>query len=195
VSDKENWKDAFGPQGSDRRHRFVVSATADLPWGFQVSAISEATSRGPANLTGGNYDYNGDGTRGDRIPGIGANQVYRSIQESDLPGIVDRFNAQYAGKKDAQGAVIRALPPLPASYHLATPTVSQDLRVSKTVGIGERFKILAIGEVFNIFNIANLSGYSGDLSSATFGQPTSRASNVFGSGGPRAFQFALRFSF
>ena len=195
VTDKENWKDSFGPQGSDRRHRVVVSATADLPWGFQVSGISEATSRGPANLTGGNYDYNGDGTRGDRIPGTGPNQVYRSIQESDLPGIVDRFNAQYAGKKDAQGAVIRPLPPLPATYHLSTPTVSQDLRVTKTVAIHERFKILAIGEVFNIFNIANLSGYSGDLSSATFGQPTSRASNVFGSGGPRAFQFALRLSF
>jgi len=69
-------------------------------------------------------------------------------------------------------------------------------------GIGSRaFQLesghphLAIGEVFNIFNIANLSGYSGDLSSATFGQPTSRASNVFGSGGPCAFQFALRLSF
>ena len=60
---------------------------------------------------------------------------------------------------------------------------------------GERFRIFAIGEVFNLFNIANLGGYSGDLSSLTFGQPTSRASNVFGTGGPRAFQFALRFSF
>jgi hypothetical protein len=195
VSNKENWKDGFGPQGSDRRHRLVASATVDLPWGFQVSGISEATSRGPANLTGGNYDYNGDGTRGDRIPGIGANQVYRSIDESDLPRIVDQFNAQYGGKKDAQGAVVRALPPLPSKYRLSEPTVSQDLRVSKSVRIGERLKILGIGEVFNILNIANLGGYSGDLSSATFGQPTNRVSNVFGSGGPRAFQLALRLSF
>lgn len=39
------------------------------------------------------------------------------------------------------------------------------------------------------------SGYSGDLASAGFGQPTSRATQVFGSGGPRAFQLAMRVSF
>jgi hypothetical protein len=30
---------------------------------------------------------------------------------------------------------------------------------------------------------------------ATFGQPTTRASQVFGSGGPRAFQIGARFTF
>jgi hypothetical protein len=195
VSDKENWRDAFGPQGSDRRHRFVFSGTLDLPWRFQVSAISEATSRGPANLTGGNYDYNGDGTRGDRIPGTTQNQMYRGIWESDLGNIVAQFNQQYAGRKDAQGQVIKALPPLPTHYHLSAPAISQDLRVTKVFKLGERFQASAIGEVFNIFNLANLGGFSGDLSSLTFGQPTGRSSNVFGSGGPRAFQFALRFNF
>lgn len=52
-----------------------------------------------------------------------------------------------------------------------------------------------IGEVFNLYNKANLSGYSGDLTSATFGQPTSRTTQAFGSGGPRAFQLAMRVSF
>ena len=49
-----------------------------------------------------------------------------------------------------------------------------------------------IGEVFNLYNKANLTGYSGDLTSSAFGQPTSRATQVFGSGGPRAFQLAMR---
>ena len=35
-----------------------------------------------------------------------------------------------------------------------------------------------IGEVFNLYNKANLTGYSGDLTSAAFGQPTSRATQV-----------------
>ena len=56
--------------------------------------------------------------------------------------------------------------------------------------------LAVIGEIFNLFNIANLGGYSGTLNNpAAFGQPTSRASQVFGSGGPRAIQLAARFSF
>ena len=52
-----------------------------------------------------------------------------------------------------------------------------------------------IGEAFNLYNAANLSGYSGDLTNPAFGQPTSRFTQVFGSGGPRAFQLAARVSF
>jgi hypothetical protein len=59
----------------------------------------------------------------------------------------------------------------------------------------ERWRLSVIGEVFNVFNAANLSGYSGDLASAGFGQPTSRATQVFGSAGPRAFQLAMRVRF
>ena len=58
--------------------------------------------------------------------------------------------------------------------------------------------------MFNVFNIANLSGYSFNLDSAvpagrpqtySFGQPTQRITQVFGSGGPRALQLGARFSF
>jgi hypothetical protein len=34
-----------------------------------------------------------------------------------------------------------------------------------------------------------------DLTSVAFGQPTARLTQVFGSGGPRAFQFATRLAF
>jgi len=52
-----------------------------------------------------------------------------------------------------------------------------------------------IGEVFNVYNAANLSGYSGDLTGNAFGQPTLRFTQVFGSGGPRAFQLGAQVSF
>lgn len=58
---------------------------------------------------------------------------------------------------------------------------------------GVRFAVFA--EVFNLFNIANLVAYSGDIDSATFGQPSARFTQVFGSGGPRAFQLGARASF
>jgi hypothetical protein len=67
--------------------------------------------------------------------------------------------------------------------------------------------------VFNLFNVANLIGYntqkilpttsdcagaactSSEISTLGFLQPTDRATSVFGFGGPRAFQFALRVVF
>jgi hypothetical protein len=53
-----------------------------------------------------------------------------------------------------------------------------------------------MAEAFNLFNIANLSGYgNGLVQTAAFGQPTARRAQIFGSGGPRAFQFGARLSF
>ncbi|MCM3904638.1 MAG: hypothetical protein ND866_23320 [Pyrinomonadaceae bacterium] len=60
---------------------------------------------------------------------------------------------------------------------------------------GERWRLALIGEVFNLYNAANLSGHSGNLTSVAFGQPTARFTQVFGSGGPRAFQLGARLSF
>jgi hypothetical protein len=53
-----------------------------------------------------------------------------------------------------------------------------------------------LGEVFNLFNTANLVQYSGNLNEpGSFGQPGARSDQVFGSGGPRAFQLGARLSF
>jgi len=119
----------------------------------------------------------------------------RSVHESDVPALAARFNSEYAGKRDAQGALIAPIPALPAKYQLGDAMWSQDLRLTKTLAIRERYRISGVAEVFNLFNVANLGGFSGDLYNAKFGQPTSRMNNVFGTGGPRAFQFALRFGF
>jgi hypothetical protein len=59
-----------------------------------------------------------------------------------------------------------------------------------------------IAEAFNLFNISNLAGYSGSLNSGCsefpqgcYGIASTRAGGVFGTGGPRAFQFAARIQF
>ena len=79
---------------------------------------------------------------------------------------------------------------------------SQDVRLTKTFSYRERYKLSIFAEGFNILNIANLGGYSSNLDQVTptnqnftFGQPTSRAGQVFGSGGPRAFQLGGRIQF
>ena len=92
---------------------------------------------------------------------------------------------------------------------------SVDLRVSRPFTFG-RARIEPIVEVFNLFNVTNIlgagvknySGYSnvlvrdsqdpnapGFLRSSSFGDAVNTAGGVFGSGGPRAFQFAVRATF
>ena len=106
-----------------------------------------------------------------------------------------KVHAKRAGTKDAQGTPIPPLT-LPAHYSFGNNFHTLDLRVTRLFVIDGRWRASLIGEVFNVYNKANLSGYSGDLTnSATFGQPTSRAAQIFGSGGPRAFQLAARMNF
>ena len=112
----------------------------------------------------------------------------------DCERLVAQFNPTYAGTKDTQGRTTPRVT-LPARYSFGDNFHSLDLRLSRSFLFRERWRLSLIGEVFNLYNKANLSGYSGDLTSAAFGQPTSRATQVFGSGGPRAFQLALRVAF
>jgi hypothetical protein len=84
---------------------------------------------------------------------------------------------------------------LPERYWFGDNFQSLDLRLSREFGFGERWRLTLIGEVFNLYNAANLSGHSGNLTNTAFGQPNARFTQVFGSGGPRAFQFGARIGF
>jgi hypothetical protein len=142
----------------------------------------------------GGIDFNGDGTTGDLLPGTTVNAFSRGMGRADLERLVAQFNPAYAGRRDAQGSSIPPLT-LPSRYALGDNFHALDLRLSRSFVFRERWRLSLIGEVFNLYNKANLTGYSGDLTSAAFGQPTSRATQVFGSGGPRAFQLAMRVTF
>jgi hypothetical protein len=131
-------------------------------------------------------DFNGDGTFGDLLPGTTVNALNRSLGRTDLMRLVDQFNQTYAGTIDPHGRPIPRLT-LPNKYAFGDNLHSLDVRLSRSFVFHERWRVALIGEVFNLYNKANLTGYSGDLTSAAFGQPTGRATQVFGSGGPRAF--------
>jgi hypothetical protein len=93
---------------------------------------------------------------------------------------------------------------------------SLDARLSKGWSLGSHGRIDGIVEVFNIFNVTNVLGLStsnysgfsnvlvrdseqpgdpGYLTSSSFGRAVTTAGGVFGTGGPRAFQLAVRASF
>jgi hypothetical protein len=190
----DNWLQNAGPLPNDYTNILNLAGVAQLPWRFELGLNFSYTSAPPFSAFVGQNDFNGDGTAGDLLPGTTANAFNRGMGRGDLKELVAHFNATYARTNDAQGLAIPQLT-LPESYAFGDNFHSLDLRLSRSFVFQESWRVTLIGEVFNLYNKANLTGYSGDLTSAAFGQPTSRATQVFGSGGPRAFQVAMRVSF
>ena len=113
--------------------------------------------------------------------------------KQDLASAVAAFNATYTGTKDARGTVIKAVS-LPSDYQFGDPKLNTDVRLTKDFVYKEKYRLSVFGEAFNAFNIANLTGYTFNIG-PSFGQPTARFNQVFGSGGPRAFEVGSRVSF
>jgi len=193
----ENLTDAFGfygPSPADARHRLTVSGVVDLPWGFQGSLIATYASVPPFTARiDGNNDLNGDGTTGDLLPGLKPNSLNRGTSSKEFLQLVNQFNATFAGKPDARGTTVVAAV-VPTNFSFGDDFQSEDIRITKTFKFKERWQVQGFFEVFNIFNISNLGGYGTTLNSS-FGLPTVRAGQNFGTGGPRALQFGGRFQF
>ncbi len=183
-----------GPLDRDVRHILSFSGLAQLPKRFRMGLFVSYISKPPVSAYLGGLDLNGDGTTDDLLPGARVNEFNRGLGKEDLRRLVDAFNGIYAGTLDAQGGIIPPIT-LPSKFEFGDSFLTQDFRLSRDFSFRERWRISLIGEAFNLFNIANLSGRSGDLLGAGFGRPTSRVTQVFGSGGPRAFQIAARVSF
>lgn len=191
----DNWLQNSGPLPTDLTHILNLAGMAQLPGRFELGLTFAYSSAPPFSAYVGGIDFNGDGTQGDLLPGTTVNAFNRGTGRAELEKLVAQFNTTYAGTADALGRSIPRLT-LPAQYSFGDNIQSLDLRLSRNFVFRERWRLSFIGEVFNLYNKANSSGYSGDLTNtAAFGQPTSRATQVFGSGGPRAFQLAMRVRF
>jgi len=192
----DNWFESYGPLPTDLRHLANLSGFVELPWRFQLSFSVSAYSRPPFSAYVSGVDFNGDGTPNDLLPGTKVNQFNRGFAKEDLARLVESYNKEFAGKVTAGGQTAPRLT-LPSSYGFNDNFFTQDLRVGRTFSlVSERVRLVLIVEVFNLLNTANLVQYSGNLNEpAAFGQPGARSTQVFGSGGPRAFQLGARISF
>ena len=186
--DLDNWLQNTGPLPTDIRHILNLSAIAQLPAGLQVGLTFAYSSARPFSAYVGGVDFNGDGTQGDLLPGTTVNAFNRGYGRAELETLAAEYNSTF-------GTILPRVV-LPANYAFGDDLQSLDLRLSRSFALKERLRASLIGEVFNLFNQSNLTGYSGDVTNrSTFGQPTGRATQVFGSGGARAFQLAVRLSF
>jgi hypothetical protein len=207
----------FFRKSSDRFKRDVLG-------GWQVSLISTAFSGIPQSVFLPNFvDLSRTGTFTSYLPGTGEGSLGRSVKSvSALNAIISSFNSSIptlgdncgadspTGRCDSNfpgfGDPIVRLALLPEGTQIGGDSViSQDIRLTKTFSFSERLKLDLIGEVFNVFNIANLTypsaitlaeeGESPDFIRTVIHGPTARTTSVFGTGGPRAFQFAAKFRF
>jgi hypothetical protein len=184
----DDWLQNTGPLPTDIRHILNVSAIAQLPARLQLGLTFAYSSTRPFSAYVGAVDFNGDGTLGDLLPGTTVNAFNRGSGRAELESLVAEYNSTF-------GTTFPHLV-LPTNYAFGDDLQSLDLRLSRSFVFRDRWRASLIGEVFNLYNQSNLTGYSGDLTNrSTFGQPTGRATQVFGSGGARAFQLAVRLSF
>lgn len=186
--DSNNLQREFGPTPNDQRHRFTLSGILEMPFGIRVSPILTLASGVPMDILvpGG----------ANRIPALQRNAGGRLFKNgSELNAFLNAYNA-------VQTPANR-LPLAPADAKFNDAFSSLDLRVSKVFKFEKRFRLEPIVEIFNVFNTTNIlgvsntnySGFGNVLGTAGFGRPVTTAGGVFGSGGPRAFQFAARFTF
>jgi len=191
----ENALANVGPSPNDVPHLLNVGGVVRLPLSLDLGFNFSFASAAPFTAFLGNIDFDGDGTTGDLLPGTTVNVFNRGLDRQDLARLVREFNARYGGRSDARGTPIPQLT-LPTSYALGDNYHSLDIRISRSIPITGHSRATLLLEAFNVYNAANLSGFAGDLTSpGTFGQPVSRATQVFGSGGPRSIQLGARFAF
>ncbi len=153
-----------------------------------------------------------NGASGARLPLLPRNALGREVKNSDrLNALIDQWNALPAcpGAYPCQaGGKIESVP---SHVSFSSPFSSLDLRLRKKFSLGESATVSLIGEGFNLANqvnirgsnIANFAGRNISIGpyqsktpvQANFFTPVSVAGGFFGSGGPRAFQFAARVEF
>jgi outer membrane receptor protein involved in Fe transport len=200
--DSENLQLEYGPTPNDQRHRFTLAGVFDAPYGFRLAPLWVIASGVPMDI------LLPDGSS--RIPSLQRNAGGRLFHSgADLNAFISELNA-------AGGVGGELLPLVGEDARFNDSFNSLDLRISRPFKFGERMSLEPIVEIFNLFNVTNVLGVSnvnysgfsnvlvrdsndplnpGFLRSSSFGRPITTAGGVFGSGGPRAFQFAARFTF
>ena len=193
----------YGPTPNDRRHYFTLSGAVEFPWGIQLAPIVTLASGVPMDILLPDAST--------RIPVLQRNAGGRLFKTGA------ELNRFLTGLNQAGGVNGQPLPLVRDDARFNDDFSSVDVRVSKVFRLGgDRARLEAIAEVFNLLNVTNILGVSnvnysgfsnvlirdsntpgsaGYLRSSSFGRPVTAAGGVFGSGGPRAFQLAVKVAF
>jgi hypothetical protein len=189
---------------TDERHRITIYGLGRLPWGFSVAPLYTFGSGVAADTY--------LSATGSRLPILSRNALGREIKNSDqLNAAIKRWNALPACPSASPCLSGGQLATVPGGINFFSPFSSLDLRLRKDIHFHDGWQLSLIGEGFNMFNQvnvrgsnnANFAGRNISISPYTsaapvqtnFYRPEQVAGGFFGSGGPRAFQFAARLEF
>ncbi len=209
VTPEDQFRDEeFGPTRFDERHRIVASGVFDLPYGFQLSPILQLASARPFSPTTG-VDINGDGlATNDRlcagVDPLALLQAIRARPATQTPTDVvrslnprgctlSRVSSQRSGfVVNSDGSIEKQ----------SGRFFNLDLRAAKNFTFGERMKLSAYADFYNLFNTENLAlsnrfGLTPATNPAGFLQPLSLFGPGFGPpvGRPFTMQVGARFTF
>lgn len=163
--------DEWGPSTDDQRHTLNFDGSVTLPWGLQSSVFYHFGSGNAfSSLASGNpFGYIGTNNR----TFLATTRTYNDPEDNEparAPGYLTVKRNSFRGR-----AINRV-----------------DYRVSKTITLKERFRIVGIAEAFNLLNAGNYGSYRTVITSANYGSPAQNLNLAYAA---RMLQFAARFEF
>ena len=220
----DDYSKAYGNIPNQPRHRLTISmvwsphdyhGTSYIwralhnSWTFAFIADAYTAPALDTLLTG--LDLDGDGISTTLLRGTTShNLLGMGLSVSELRQLVSAYNADVESRtrrivnSDGSVTVVRPRTPfnqiinpitVPETFSSGDSFKTVDVRLTRKFTFEHGVQLSLIGEAFNLFNIANLTGYSNVLNQPNYGLPSTRMGQVFGTGGPRAFQFAARLMF
>jgi hypothetical protein len=164
-----DFQDELARSLMDRRHRFAISGTLDMPKAFgrlRFGAILRVASGAPFNISIGGVDRNLDDVGNDRPIFSADSSVlkWRHPGQSIDPSILDLFALPAAGSSGN----------LPRNAALGPGQFIFDLSASREFKIGERVRLRPVVEFHNLLNKTVFSFGSEFIDFNAFG-PTSSA--------------------
>lgn len=182
----------YGPSPNDERHHVTLSGIINLPWGFDLAPILQYGSPRPiATITNSSNTLN-----------TGGGTAVAVVVPTSAPTNYFAF----AGKNTVAQNCFYGLGGYAAGSCTIVPYDSLrgdsffelDMRLSKTIRLGEKFKAELIAQAFNLTNRANYGNNFGNsiASKSTFDNPVgffAPSSTII----PRSLwsEFGVRFSF
>jgi len=166
-----NLSDEWSNGSDDQRHTLNLNGSYQLKWGFQFSG---------AYHFGSGADY-GTSSGSSPFANGGSNRTFLATAKT-----YDDPSLNYVYSKNPLYMLVKR------NGFYGLPIHRLDMRLSKTVKVKERFRLIGIFEVFNVMNHANYGSYATSITTSNFGAPGQNLNLEYQ---PRMLQLASRFEF